>query len=252
MANEPATLRELLSQDLPGLYRFAFQMCGSRPDALRFLESLCTATAERGEASLLGEKDPTRALLGMLARSMEENLGRHSDQSFESLDAVLRSDITRPIDLNSPSLRHDPGQIHVMQWELKRTCLVSVLSCLPPGVRLSFVLTDLEGLSPAEASELLGIKESAYRVRLTRARKRVEDYLAPRCVHVDRQNPCTCSGRLMIALDADFVRPPPTHEAIPHESHAHGRPQRDIGSLYRSLPVVTLQDSTLQDLITKT
>ena len=37
----------------------------------------------------------------------------------------------------------------------------------------------------------------------------MEDYLAPRCYHVDPQNPCTCTGRLVIAIDAAFVKPPP-------------------------------------------
>jgi RNA polymerase sigma-70 factor (ECF subfamily) len=251
MSNHPATLRELLSQELPKLYAFAFQMCGARGDALRFLGDLCAAASQVGEAELLRDPDPGRRLLGMLARNMEENLGRRSDQSFESLDAILRSDITRPIDLHSPGLEDDPSRVHVMLWELKRTCLTSVLGCLPPGVRLSFVLTDLTGLSPAESAELLGIKESAYRVRLTRARKRVEDYLAPRCFHVDKQNPCTCTGRLMIALDAQFLQPPPDHEQQPHEGHDHGRAQRDVGSLYRSLPQVTFSESELRGLLAR-
>lgn len=251
MASPPATLRELLSRELPRLYAVAFQMCGSREEAQRFLGELCATASELGEAALLSDAAPDRRLLGYLARNLEENLGRRSEQTFDSLDAVLRSDITRPIDLDGPDLGNDPARVHLMLWELKRTCLISVLGCLPPGVRLSFVLTDLIGLSPAEAADLLGIKESAYRVRLTRARKRVEDYLAPRCYHVDKQNPCTCSGRLMIALNADFVHAPPAHEPIPHEAHDQGRSQRDVGNLYRALPTVTLSEGELRQLLAR-
>lgn len=249
MPSRPESVRALLTQELPTLYAFAYQMCGARRDAVRFLEELIQQVAKLDDQKLLNDGDPGRTLLGMMARSMEENLGRRSEHSFESLDNILRSDITRPIDLSNVGMGDDPTKVHLMLWELKRTCLTSVLGCLPPGVRLSFVLTDLVGLSPSEAAEMLGIKESAYRVRLTRARKRIEDYLAPRCYHVDRENPCTCTGRLMIAVDANFVKPPTSTEDIPHEPHDAGGPQRDVGSLYRALPDVRLTQGEFERLI---
>lgn len=250
MTSPAQSVRELLTREVPRLYAFAYQMCGSRRDAVRYLEELVRHVAGLDEQKLLGESDPALAVLGLMARNMEESLGRRSEHSFESLDTILRSDITRPIDLNAPGMDEDPTKIHLMLWELKRTCLTSVLGCLPPGVRLSFVLTDLVGLSPQDAAEMLGIKESAYRVRLTRARKRIEDYLAPRCYHVDRENPCTCTGRLMIAIDANFVKPPPHTVDIPHEPHDAGGAQRDVGSLYRGLPDVQLLEGELDRLIT--
>ncbi len=246
--SRPETVRELLALEIPNLYAFAYQMCGDRTDAARYTEELAQRITKLDENKLLNDGDPARTVLGMMARTMEESLGRRSEHSFESLDGILRSDITRPIDLTNVGMGDDPAKVHLMFWELKRTCLTSVLGCLPPGVRLSFVLTDLVGLSPAEAAEMLGIKESAYRVRLTRARKRVEDYLAPRCYHVDRENPCTCTGRLMIALDAGFVKPPTSSDDIPHEPHNAGGPQRDVGSLYRGLPHVKLPQTELERL----
>jgi RNA polymerase sigma-70 factor (ECF subfamily) len=249
MSSPPTTVRDLLAQQLPRLYAFAFQMSGSRVESERFLQDLARQAAGRRSAELLGAEDPGRVLLGWLARSLEENLGRKAEHTFEKLDLVLRSDITRPIDLRSSGIGDDPARVHVMLWELKRTCLTAVLGCLPPGVRLSFVLTDLLGFSPAEAADLLEIKESAYRVRLTRARKRIEDYLAPRCYHVDRQNPCTCTGRLMIAIDSGFLQPPPHTLDIPHEPHDADGPRRDMGGLYRSLPEVALTEADLRRLL---
>jgi DNA-directed RNA polymerase specialized sigma24 family protein len=246
MSDKPSTLRELLGQQLARLYAFAYHMSGNREDARDHLRQLVRDAKEQGESSILGSANPPDVLLGLLARKMEETLGRKSDHTFDGLDEILRSDITRPIDLSTGvGPGGDPAKVHIMLWELKRTCLTATLCCLPPGVRVSFVLTDLLGYGPAEASELLGIKESAYRVRLTRARKRIEDYLAPRCYHVDNQNPCTCTGRLIIAMDAKFVAAPPHTLDIPHEPHDSEGPRRDMGSLYRSLPVVQMTDPEL-------
>lgn len=249
MAQRPSTLKELLAQELPSLYAFAFEMSGSRTESERFLQELTRQARARPESELLEAEDPSRVLLGMVARNMEENLGRKAEHTFEKLDTILRSDLTRPIDLRAPGMDDDPAKVHVMLWNLKRTCLTAVTGCLPPGVRLSFVLTDLLGFSPTDAAELLGIKESAYRVRLTRARKRIEDYLTPRCYHVDRQNPCTCTGRLMIAIDNGFIKAPPHTQDIPHEPHDGDGPRRDMGGLYRNLPDVQLTDADLRRLL---
>lgn len=239
MSDKPSNLRELISNELPRLYAFAYYMSGSRQDARTHVDQLVRDAKGQGDA-LVGDANPSDAVLGLMARTMEENLGRKSDYSFDGLDNLLRSDITRPIDLSGGVLQNSPQKVHLMLWELKRTCLTATLCCLPPGVRVSFVLTDLLGYSPADASRLLGIKESAYRVRLTRARKRVEDYLTPRCAHVDPQNPCTCTGRLVIALDAEFIKTPAHTLDIPHEPHDGDGPRRDMGSLYRSLPKAQL------------
>ncbi len=249
MTDKPSSLHELLETELARLYAFAYHMSGSRDDARAHLEQLIKDAKATGEDKLLATANPADALLGLMARKVEETLGRKSDFSFDKLDQVLRSDITRPIDLSGGALDGQPAKVHLMLWELKRTCLTATLCCLPPGVRVSFVLTDLLGYGPAEASELLGIKESAYRVRLTRARKRVEDYLTPRCYHVDPQNPCTCTGRLVIAIDARFVKPPPNTGDIPHDPHDGDGPRRDMGSLYRALPNVQLTPGEQQEVL---
>lgn len=247
--SDSTSFQQLLRSELPRLYAFAYHMCGSREEAQTAVRQLVVDARAQGDDKFLSAPKPSDALLGLLARSLEESLGRKSDYSFEGLDEILRSDITRPIDLTGGPLGGDPSRLHTMLWELKRTCLTATLSCLPPGVRVSFVLTDLMGFGPVEAADLLNIKESAYRVRLTRARKRVEDYLTPRCTHVDNQNPCTCTGRLLIAMEANFVKAPPHGLDIPHEPHDADGPRRDMGSLYRSLPVVRMLDDELERLI---
>lgn len=250
---QPNSLRELLQAELPALYAMAFHVCGDRRDAYTYLQDLVRDANAMGESVVLDFDPPRDALVAKLARNLEEGLGRRAGFSFDALDNVLRSDVSQPIDLDiigPAGPGQDPqGQVHVLLWELKRTCLTATMGCLPPGVRLSLVLTDLLGYTVERASELLGIKESAYRVRLTRARKRIEDYLAPRCTHVDRQNPCTCPGRLAIAMNANFVSEPHHRLDIPVEPYDAGGPKRDIVSLYRSLPDVRLTDAELERLL---
>ncbi len=241
-------LSTVLAAELPRLYAFAYVMCGAREEAHVHVREALRDLAADGDAVLSAPR-PGDVLLGRLARLLEEALGRKADQSFVILDNLLRSDETREIDPYQPPIDGDLTRVRPLLWELKRTCLASVLGCLPPGVRLSFVVTDLLGYTPAAAADLLGIKESAFRVRLTRARRRLEDYLAPRCGHIDRHNPCYCEGRLAQALETNFVRLPPHTLDIPAENYDEGPEQREIAGLYRTLPVVALTDDQRADLL---
>ena len=196
----PVAVGARIAAELPRLYTVAFHMSGTRNDAFERLRELAGLPLA---PSVLTAPEPGQALLGLLARHIEEFLGRKAEKSFHILDDILRDDITHPIDINTRGIDGDFDRVHPLLWELKRTCLTSVLGCLPPGVRISFILTDLLGFGPAASAALLGINESAYRVRLTRARKRLDSHLAPLCQHVDRQNPCNCEGRLGVALAAE-------------------------------------------------
>jgi len=65
-------------------------------------------------------------------------------------------------------------------------CMTAVVNCLPPGERAAFVTCHVIKLPDDQAAKVLAITESAYKVRLSRARKKIGDYLAPRCEHVNR------------------------------------------------------------------
>lgn len=249
MSSVTPPFRELLKAELPRLYAFAYVMSGTRDEATARVTEVVRESARDGGAVVLAAPKPGDALLGLLARQLEDHLGRKAEQSFVILDNLLRSELTRPIDLDTPGIDGDLERVHPLLWELKRTCLTSVLGCLPPAVRLSFIVTDLLGYPPPAAAELLGIKESAFRVRLTRARKRLEDYLTPRCYHIDRQNPCNCEGRLGIALEAGFLRFPPHTADIPVEPYDAGPEHREVGGLYRSLPRIQLTPAQLELLL---
>ena len=60
-----------------------------------------------------------------------------------------------------------------------RTTLETALAKLSPPLREAFVLRHVEQLTVAEAAEVLGIGESAVKMRVHRARELLRDWLAP-------------------------------------------------------------------------
>src|SRR5687767_9944931 len=100
-------------------------------------------------------------------------------------------------------------------------------------------------MQDAEAAATLNITASAYKVRLSRARKKVSDYLAPRCEHVDPMNPCRCPARVGIALRKGSIKPAGEvnlrKPVQPFGRYGAGpdaedAPQRDVVAIYGNLP----------------
>jgi RNA polymerase sigma factor (sigma-70 family) len=233
------TVRLAIETHWRRIFNFAFRMTLDRKAA----REVVTETFLR--AYVGAEKMPAASaveswLLRIAAHVTEKRVGDNQDVSFDMLDDTLRSEATRTGEVRSLS---DP-QKNFMLWELKQGCMTSVVNCLSAGERVAFVLATILGMTEDDAAKTLGITPSAFKVRLSRARKKVTDYLAPRCEHVDPRNPCHCPSRLGVAISRGFLPPPPN--ALAQLRPSYGRfgstvdgedaPLRDVMTIYQSLP----------------
>jgi RNA polymerase sigma-70 factor (ECF subfamily) len=236
--------RALVEPHWRRLYGYMFRITLDRDRAERYLADVFGRAAAE-----LGAMPATAAaadiwLIGIASALLEERLPRQPEVNFDILDEVLRSEATRTDVVRSLS---DP-QRDFLLWELKQGCMTSVINCLPPGERAAFVVCHLMKLSDGDAAGALKITESAYKVRLSRARKKVGDYLAPRCEHVNPMNPCRCPARVGTALSKGFIRPvgevslrKPEIPYGPYGRYGTGagnedEPMRDIAAIYGGLP----------------
>jgi RNA polymerase sigma-70 factor (ECF subfamily) len=85
--------------------------------------------------------------------------------------AHARLEVIRSLDAGVQPL---DGALHQRQ---RVRALYAALELLPDHLRVAFVLRDLEGLSPEEAAEQLGISSGNLAVRASRARQRIRKQL---------------------------------------------------------------------------
>jgi hypothetical protein len=178
------------------------------------------------------------AVLGAVAA--EVGAGPRADSvSFDMLDEVLRGEATRSDVVGELS----DSERGFLLWELKQTCLTAVLNCLPLGERAALALLAVLGLDEEAVAGALAISRSAVKVRLSRARQKLADYLAPRCEHMDPGNPCSCPRRVGVALGHGFVSLPrgplparPPYGRFGLAADGEDAPRRDVYAIYRSLP----------------
>ena len=225
------------------LYNFVFRLTLDHARAERYLADVFAMAADKVDGAPADATARELWLLTIANQICEERLPRQPEVNFDILDDTLRNEATRTDVVRSLS---DP-QRDLLLWELKQGCMTSVINCLPPGERAAFVVCHILKLTDDAAAKSLGITESAYKVRLSRARKKVGDYLAPRCEHVNPMNPCRCPARVGTALAKGFIRSlGPSAGEVSLRKDPYGRygtgvgnedvPMRDIGAIYGNLP----------------
>lgn len=224
------------------VFNFAFRMTLDRERATAVVEE----SFLRAYVGLSDMPDDEERAEGWLLRIcnhvLEKSLPRTPEVSFDLLDETLRSEATRTDVVRSLT---DP-QRDFMLWEMKQGCMTSVVNCLSPGERSAFIMATILKKDEEDAAKMLGISTSAYKVRLSRARKKVANYLAPRCEHVDPMNPCRCPARVGVALRKGFIRSTGEvqlrkRNVTPFGRYGSGpdnedRPLRDVVTIYGNLP----------------
>lgn len=227
---------QLVEQHLGDVYNFAYRVSN---DARQAQEQ----TREVFLRAFLGrDKLPDDDRIGawLLKIGVHVALGRVDGSqriTFEYLDDMIRGD---PTQVTRTEALSDPER-QLLLWELKQCCLTSVLNCLSLGERMAFVMVVMLATRPAQAAASLGITPAALKVRLSRAKKKIVDYVAPRCEHVHPMNPCRCPSRLGVALQKGFIRDagPDAEERLgklPPEAFEPASPVRDVVALYEQLP----------------
>jgi RNA polymerase sigma factor (sigma-70 family) len=101
----------------------------------------------------------------------------------------------------------DAADTALLLEEIKIGCTLGMLQCLDRPHRLAYILGEILEMEGEEAARVLGIRPSAFRKRLSRARDAVVDFTRQKCGLANPQRPCRCRRRLPAALRLGRVVP---------------------------------------------
>lgn len=133
---------------------------------------------------------------------------RHSRQA-ESFEALAgRLDAGHELADRLPALTDiaDPS-LEAEAREMALRCTQGMLMCLDVESRVAFVLGEVFDLDGRNAAQVLRIGEAAFRQRLSRARRQIEDFTGGRCGLVDPKAPCNCRQQSRAARAAGLAWP---------------------------------------------
>jgi RNA polymerase sigma factor (sigma-70 family) len=147
------------------LTRYFARRC-REPQTVADLTSETIVRAVSGFATYDPRRGPDRAwLLGIASRVF----ARHCEQLASGRDAVMRLEGRRVLDADEIGLLTER-----MDAEREGAALLARCAELPTHERQAIELVDLEGLTPKEAAQALGVSHVAVRKRLSRARSRLK------------------------------------------------------------------------------
>jgi RNA polymerase sigma factor (sigma-70 family) len=144
----------------------------------------------------------------------------------------------------------------VLVEEIRIGCTLGMLQCLDRPGRLAYVLGEIMEIEAPEAAKILGISESAFRKRHSRARERIEGFTRRWCGIVSEKADCRCPKRLPAALRQGRVVPgetafipdaakPRRHDAVVKAIQALDESRRVV-ALHRLTDRFRMDDSRLR------
>ncbi|WP_040415587.1 RNA polymerase sigma factor [Cyclobacterium qasimii] len=107
------------------------------------------------------------------------------DSYFDSIDAVPSTDLN---DQEEKELKDTIEEIRI-------NCTTGMLLCLSKEQRMIYVLGEMFEIGHTLGGEILGITPGNFRVKLTRTRKELYNWMNKRCGLVNSANPCRCSKK---------------------------------------------------------
>jgi RNA polymerase sigma factor (sigma-70 family) len=96
---------------------------------------------------------------------------------------------------------------HLIIEEVKLACLQGMLLCLSREIRLAFILGVVFEVTSDEGSQILSITPEAFRQRLSRGRKQIQDFMTKKCSLVNPGNPCACAKLLPYQIKIKLLYP---------------------------------------------
>ncbi|MCH1939813.1 RNA polymerase sigma factor [Holdemania massiliensis] len=214
--HQPQAVNELIAQLQPSIFNLALRMLGSIADAedatqeilLLVLEKLPTF---RGESALT-----TWVYRVAVNRLIDEKRSMFAQHPL-SFDAYAQ-------DIQAYQRESQREDKLILARELKLSCTNVMLQCLKPQDRCIFILGTMFKADSRQAAEILGLTPENYRQRLSRARRKMADFMSQYCYLASGGCRCTCRIDFAIGtqrLDPENLEYSKLPSADPQILHQH-------------------------------
>jgi len=167
-AGDRTAFDELVRRTYADTYTLAYRLTGNEEDARDVVQE-AYLRAFKGLKRFRGEARFSTWMYRITANCANTQLGRGRKHRHDELDENLDVRDERPV--ASPEARYESADL--------RTQLQAAIAELPPKLRAVVVLRDVYDLPHEAIAAELGISETAAKVRLHRARRKLREDLFP-------------------------------------------------------------------------
>jgi len=196
-----AALEALVGAIADDVYRLAIRTLGHPADAedacqeilVKVVTHLGSFRGESGVRTWVWKVATNH--LASVRRSRRELPGL----SFETFEGMLEAGLATEA--------HEAPEDPILEEEVKLGCTHTMLMCLDREHRAAFVLSEVMDLSGEEGAEVLGISPAAFRKRVSRARRRLREFMEANCGLVSEAAACRCRRQVGPSIAAGLLDP---------------------------------------------
>jgi len=175
-ARDADAIRFVITANNQRLFRTAWSILGSRPDAeeavqAAYLAAFANMSSFEGRSSLSTWLTRIVVNEALGRRRSEQRRRRHLEQEGVTVLDDYREALMRGSNVEAPDVALAREQI--------RKLLEKAVAELPDPFRTVFVLREIEGLSGEETAEILDVPIATVKTRLFRGRRQLQEMLAP-------------------------------------------------------------------------
>jgi RNA polymerase sigma factor (sigma-70 family) len=195
-------LEKLIFRHQAWIYNIALKMVLDPVDAEDITQEILIKLISK-----LGTYDPGKgAFRTWLYRIVANHVVNMKTSRYELLFGTVK-DFSRVInEIPDQTISASPEN-KVLVEELKIKCITSFLLCLNRRHRLVFILGEIFDVKDNIGSDILEISKANYRKMLSRARKKMSNFMTNNCGLIDQSNPCNCERKLTGYVKNGFVNP---------------------------------------------
>lgn len=195
------SLNGLILRHQPFIYNIAWKMLGDPMKAEdltqeALLKIISNLGSFKGESSF-------RTWAYRIVRNHflndQKKPGKIFASNFEDLGQRL--DAAPNIDLTVEEQKIKQEEIR----EVRLQCLSGMLLCLTKKQRLIYIIGDIFGADHHVGSEIMEISKDNYRMKLSKARKDLYNFMQNKCGLVNKANPCRCHKKVTFATENGMV-----------------------------------------------
>jgi RNA polymerase sigma factor (sigma-70 family) len=100
-----------------------------------------------------------------------------------------------------------PADMKIIVEETRICCLSGMLVCLDRESRLCYIIGSIFGANDKVGSAVMDITRDNFRKKLSRARKKLTNFVREKCSLMDKNNPCNCRKKIKALIEMGYIDP---------------------------------------------
>ncbi len=195
-------LEKLIARYQPWIYNIAFRMVLVREDAedatqevlIKMLTKLSTYDSGKASFRTWLYRIVANHVINMSRRGYEKGISSF-DHYYGAIAAVADE---------SP---HSIPDAELLIEDITIGCALGTMLCLDRKHRVAFILGVVFGVPDSVGADVLDISRAGFRQLLSRARKKIFDYMHGHCGLINKSQPCTCRNKAKGFMDRGYHTP---------------------------------------------